>query len=143
MSSKPKTATTTETPPSAMLDIFKLGEGEKDVSLTLDRRNLPTMIKLDQIPIGSAVQGTVIKVVDAPTTEINGKLLWLNYKGTDFTLPVIGPIRVALVPGLEPDKVEAKLKGEIGNYLFAKRLPNKPSKANKTLLAFDVRTGKL
>lgn len=145
--SKPKNANAAAeaTPPAnSMLDMFKLAEGEIDNSTKLERRNLPPMIRLDQIPVGSAVQGTVVKVVDSPSTEIKGKLLWLSYKGTDFTLPVIGSIRTALAPGLKDlAKIEAKLKTEIGNHFYAKRQPNKPSKADKVLMVFDVRTGKI
>lgn len=146
--SKPTKTDTTPAPVAAkpagvtMLDMFKPVEGEVDNSAKLERRNLPPIIKLEQVPIGSAVQGTILKVVDSPTTETSGKLLWLSYKGTEFTFPAIGTIRSALAPGLKDDaKIEAKLKTEIGNYFYAKRLPNKPSK--KTLMVFEVRVGKI
>lgn len=134
---------TAETPtPGSMLDMFKPVAGEADISAKLERRNLPPIIKLEQVPIGSAVQGTILKVVDSPTTETGGQLLWLTYKGTEFTFPATGSIRSALAPGIKDDaKVEAKLKTEIGNYFYAKRLPNKPSK--KTLMVFEVRVGKI
>lgn len=132
---------------STMLDLFKPSEGEAigpDIE-TLSRRNLPPMIKPDSVTMGLAIQGTIVKIVPSPSTEIKGRLLWLNYKGTDFMFPCTGAIRNALAPGLKDDdkKLDEMLEKEIGNYFYAKRLPNKPSKYGKSMFVFDVRTGKL
>lgn len=132
---------------ATMLDMFKTNDDEAaDIDKMvqgLARRNLPPMIKPDQIPIGSAVQGIIVKIVPSPSTEIKGRLLWLQFKGMDFTLPCTGSIRNALAPGLKDDdsKLDSTLEKEVGNFFYARRLPNKPSKFKKSMFIFDVRTG--
>jgi hypothetical protein len=134
---------------NTMVDLFKGGDAtDEDLDKQiagLERRNLPPMIKPDQIPIGMAVQGRIVKIVPSPSTEIKGRLLWLNFKNTDFCFPCTGSIRNALAPGLKDDdaKLDAVLEKEIGNFFYAKRLPNKPSKFKKQMFIFDVRTGKI
>lgn len=137
-------------PSNTMLSLFASAGGDEDSELAkvlgkLERRNLPPMIQPKSIPVGMAVQGTIVKIVPSPVSTIKGRLLWLVYKGTDFMLPCTGAIRSALAPGLKDDndKLDKELEKQVGLFLWAKRLPDKESKYGKPMFVFDVRTGKV
>ena len=109
------------------------------------RRNLPPLVKPNDVPVGSVVSGEIVKVVNSQVSTVKGKLLWLRHEsGTEFLFPVTGTIRSALVPGIGTDdgpQLQAELEKEIGNTFIAKRLENKMSdKYKKSMFMFDVFT---
>lgn len=107
------------------------------------RRNMPPMIKPGDIPVGAAISGEIVSVVDSPVSTIKGKLLWLRHSsGQEFTFPCTGVIRNALAPGKkEGEELDKVLEKEVGKTLYAKRLPDKTSsKYKKTMYMFDVFT---
>lgn len=116
------TALVTTGPSAAMLALFKPIDQAKLEKLK--RRNIPRMVKPDQVPIGSTISGVIKSIVNSPTTEVKGKLLWLvNESGTEFTFPVTGVIRAALAPGFKNDdeKLTAHLEKEVGKTFYARR----------------------
>lgn len=149
----PKTNFATESeagaaPVNSLLALF--GDTEPDPELQgiiggLERRNLPPMIKPGDIPVGGAIQGTIVKFVESPSEEIKGRLIWLNYKGIDFCVPCTGSIRNAFAPGKKDDdaSLDAILAKEVGKFMWARRLPDKPSKFKKSMFVFDVRAGNI
>jgi hypothetical protein len=136
-------------PSPAMLALFKPLDPAKLEKLK--RRNIPRMIKPDQVPIGSVVSGKIHAIVNSPTSEVKGKLLWLvNESGTEFTFPVTGVIRSALAPGIknDDDKLTAHLEKELGKTFYARRQPDgedlkhgtEPDGKGKKMFVFDVFT---
>lgn len=137
-------------PGNTLASLFTTPDPEADAAAAellgkLERRNLPPMLKPSDIPIGAAIQGEIIKFVPSPSPEIKGRLIWLRYRGQDFTFPCTGSVRNAFAPGLKDDSKELDgiLLKEVGNYFYAKRGLDKPSKYKKNMFMFDVRTGKL
>lgn len=114
----------------------------------LERRNLPQMVKPDEVPVGAAVVGEIVKIVDSPVSTIKGKLLWMRHaSGTEFMFPCTGVIRSALAPGIKDDdgeKLKTALEKEIGKILVAKRQADKVTtkfdKTGKRMFVFDVYT---
>lgn len=109
------------------------------------RRNLPQMVKPDEVPEGSAVTGEIIAIVDSPVSTIKGKLLHLKHAtGREFLFPCTGVIRSALAPGIKDDegeKLKKALQADIGKIFVAQRMPDKVSgKFKKKMFVFDVYT---
>lgn len=110
-----------------------------------ERRNMPPMIKPGDVPVGAAISGEIVAVLESPVSTVKGYLLHLRHQtGQEFTFPCTGVIRQALAPGKkEGDELVKALEKEIGKILFAKRLPDKMSaKYKKPMFVFDVYTGK-
>jgi len=123
------------------------GEAIPDDEKAIERLNLPTMLKPDQVPVWSAenpkvLRALVVKIVDSPKSDIKGKLLWLRLKnGTEITFPCTGVIRNALAPGIKADddaKLTPALEKFVGETLIFRRTPNRPSKYKKAMFMFDV-----
>ncbi len=110
------------------------------------RRNMAQLIKPGDVPVDSAITGTILAVVNSPTTAIKGKLFHIkNAKGVEFTFPVTGSIRQAIAPGIGDDDKELvpALEKEIGSTIVIKRCPSKISgKFKKEMFIFDVLTTK-
>lgn len=124
----------------AMQVLFSAPEGGK-----MTRRNMPAMIKPGDVPLGGAVSGEIIAVVNSPVTTVKGKLLHIRHSsGQEFTFPCTGVIRNALAPGISGDdgkELQTALEKEIGKIFVAKRLPDKQSnKFKKSMFMFDVYT---
>lgn len=106
------------------------------------RKGMPTMVKPEQLPIGSIVQAEIVEVLPSPVSTIKGFLLHLKGipSGTEFTFPCTGVVRNALAPGVRDDdtKLKAALDKYAGKEIVLKRLPNKPSKFKKEMFCFDV-----
>jgi hypothetical protein len=134
-------ATTTATGPSpAMLAMFA---ARVDVNKkSMKRLNLPQLIKPDYIPVGGQISGKILAILDSPVSTIKGKLLHLETKAGEFCFPVTGAIRSALAPGVKDDdiKLREKLEKYVGQYLYAERGMNKPSKFGRDLFTFEVYT---
>lgn len=145
-----ETAATENTAIATLAGLFTSAEVMNDDELaeqlaSLTRRNLPPMLKPSDIPVGAAIQGEIIKFVQSPSPEIKGRLIWLKFRGQEFTFPCTGSVRNAFAPGLKDDskELDGVLAKEVGNYFYAKRGLDKPSKYKKNMFMFDVRTGKL
>lgn len=127
----------------AMLALFQ-ANNERIEQLKLERRNLPQMIKPSEVPVGGAIMGEIIKIVDSPVTTVKGKLLWLKHESDqEFLFPCTGVIRSALAPGIERDseKLQTVLEKEIGKIFIAKAQGTKPSKqGGRDMFMFDVYT---
>jgi hypothetical protein len=108
----------------------------------LVRRNMPTMVKPGEIPVGTTISGEIVAFVDSPVSTVKGKLIWLRHQnGTEFTLPCTGVIRNALVPGKDGAELEKALEKEVGKMFYATRTPDKQnSKYKKSMFMFDVFT---
>jgi hypothetical protein len=136
-------------PSPAMLALFQpIDQAKLD---KLKRRNIPRMVKPDQVPIGATISGRIKQIVNSPTSEVKGKLLWLvNDSGTEFTFPVTGVIRSALAPGIKNDdeKLTEHLEKELGKMFYARRQPDgedlkhgvQPDGRGKKMFVFDVFT---
>lgn len=137
------TAVVKSEPSPAMLALFA-ANAERVDKLKLERRNLPQMIKPSEVPVGGAIIGEIVKIVDSPVTTVKGKLLWLRHEnGTEFLFPCTGTIRSALAPGIERDseKLQTVLEKEIGKIFVAKAQGTKPSKqGGRDMFVFDVFT---
>jgi len=131
------TAVARPVPPGISALIVKGDMGSKMV-----RRNAPPMVKPSDVPIGSAISGEIVAILESPVSTVKGKLLWLRHEsGAEYTFPCTGVIRNALAPGCEAEKLEAALKKEIGKQFVAKRLDDKQSaKYKKAMFMFDVFT---
>lgn len=137
----------TAVPPSQALALFTEGTA-LDEYRNVTRRNLPQMIKPEEVPVGSAVTGEIVKIVNSPVSTIKGKLLWMRHKnGTEFLFPCTGVIRSALAPGVtndEDDKLVKALEKEVGKIMVAQRLADKVTtkfdKKGKRMFVFDVYT---
>lgn len=128
----------------AMSVLFTAPEGFNEEKL--QRRNLPRMVRPNDVPIGAIVSGEILAIVDSPVSTIKGKLLHLkHHTGQEFLMPCTGVIRQALAPGREKDEAALKktLEGEVGKLFYAKRLDNATSsKYKKDMFMFDVYTSK-
>lgn len=129
---------------SKALALFTAGDAVP-VFKNLKRRNLPQMVKPDEIPVGGAIVGEIMEIVDSPVATIKGKLLWMKHdSGREFLFPCTGVIRSALAPGIKDDDskgLRTALEKEIGKMLVAKRMPDKESgKFKKRMFVFDVYT---
>lgn len=127
-----------------MLALFapRADAGGLDLS-KLERRNQPRMYKPEEVPVGGAVVGGVVKVCDSPVSTVKGKLLWLRHEsGEEFTFPCTGVIRNALAPGVDNEKeLVAALGKYVGKTFVARRTPDKVSgKYKKSMFMFDVFT---
>lgn len=134
------TAPASSGPSAAMIALF--AKPSTDVS-KLVRRNTPMLVKPDSVPVGGAVTGEIISIVNSPVSTVKGKLLWLRHEsGTEFTFPCTGVIRNALCPGVTGEKeLEAALAKEVGKQFVAIRQENKPNaKYKKEMFMFDVFT---
>ena len=143
------TSTALTVAPSLMAQLFTKSDKPIDEA-KLERRNLPPMLKPDDVPVWTPeepimLQAEIVRVVESPNTTIKGKLLWLKTaSGHELTFPCTGVIRNALAPGIKADdeKLTAALEKEVGKTLFLKRTPNKASKYKKAMFMFDVYTAK-
>lgn len=99
------------------------------------RLNLPRLVNIaDEFPIGSALVGEVVKIVDNFTgkPEMKGsKVLWMRHEsGAEFLFPLTGVVRKALEP--DPEKF-------IGKTISIVRNPDGFSgKYKKAMFQFDV-----
>jgi hypothetical protein len=109
---------------------------------SLNRLNLPMMIKPTYIPVGGQICGKILGILDSPVSTIKGKLLHLDLAGKEVCFPVTGAIRSALAPGIKDDDIKLRgvLEKYIGKYILAERGPNKPSKFGRDLFTFEVYT---
>lgn len=114
----------------------------------LVRRNLPTLVKPGDVPVGSAISGEIINVCNSMTTTVKGKLLHLRHEsGAEYTFPATGVIRQALAPGATDETLLEELKKFIGKTFVARRLDDRtttkycaPGEAPKKMFVFDVFT---
>ena len=139
--SAPSATVPTSGPSAAMIALF----AKPQVDMTkLVRRNMPMLVKPDSVPVGGAVTGEIIAIVNSPVSTVKGKLIWLKHvSGTEFTFPCTGVIRNALCPGISGDKeLEAALNKEVGKQFVAVRQADKPSTkyGGKNMFMFDVFT---
>lgn len=126
--------------PSTALAIFNTAPGEVDLS-RFKRRNMPQMVKPGDVPVGAVITATIVDVVDSPVSTIKGKLLWLETNGQEFTFPLTGVIRNALVQGKADKEAEEAIKKLIGKTIVLKRSPDRTSsKYKKSMFMFDVYT---
>lgn len=116
--------------------------------LVLKRRNMPRMVLPKTVPIGSAISGEIMAILDSPTSAIKGKLLHLKHEsGAEFCFPATGVIRQALAPGATEKDLVATLEKNVGKLLVVKRLEDgtttkycAPGEAAKKMFVFDVFT---
>lgn len=140
MAKENKPTATAATAPVAGNPLFGAVDETKFV-----RRNIPQMIRLGEIPVGSSITGEITGIIESPVSTVKGKLLTLKHpSGIEFSLPCVGDIRTSLVPGIKRDDdkaLVAALQKEIGKQFAAKRLPDRVSaKAKKSSFKFDVFT---
>lgn len=138
-------AKTENKPSPAMLALFNAPAG---MEKKLVRRNLPQLVKPDQVPVGGLVSGVILKIVEQASKTGDAMFsLWLRHEsGAEFLFPVGGVIRNALLPGVDRKDVAAIKKGltaEVGAMFAAKRLDDKQSESfKKKMFVFDVFTSK-
>jgi len=112
----------------------------------MKRRNIPQIVKPADIPIGSTITGTILDVLRSPKASVKGVLLHMSDgKGNEYSLPVTGSIRQALVPGVKRDtqfdEIKKLLTPEIGRKFAATRLEDGFSdEFKKNMYRFDVFT---
>jgi hypothetical protein len=114
----------------------------------LVRRNIPTLVKPGDVPVGSAISGEIMGVLNSMTTAVKGKLLHLRHEsGAEYTFPATGVIRQALAPGVTDEELTKELSKNIGKTFVAKRLEDKTTlkysgkgEAPKKMFVFDVFT---
>ncbi len=124
------------------LQLAAPGNGAIDLS-KFKRQGMATMVKPEQLPVGSVTQATIVAVLNSPVSTIKGFLLHLKHKsGVEFTFPCTGVVRNALAPGVRDDDkaLKAALEAYTGKELVLVRQPNKPSKFKKEMFVFDVFT---
>ncbi len=111
---------------------------------TVNRRNLPRILKPASVPVEGCVSGKIKAIVDSPSSTVKGFLLHLEHEtGEEYLFPCTGTIRQALAPGREKDSKElkAQLEKEIGKTLVAVRKESIHSdKYDKDMFVFDVYT---
>jgi len=120
------TAVATTGPSAAMIALFQQPANMPAVD-KLKRRNLPRLVKPDEVPIDGVVSGEIIAICPSPSSTVKGLVLHLKHaSGQEFTFPCTGTIRQALAPGTTNDdaKLSAVLAKEVGKQFFAKRLPD-------------------
>lgn len=123
-------------PNQAMLD--RIQQAKKGL---LERRNMPVMYKPGDCPQGVPIIAKIIKFMPSPVSTVKGKLIWLASRdGSEFTFPLTGVIRNALVGGAEGKEQDSQLEKEIGKWLILVRREDKPSKFKRSMFMFDVFT---
>lgn len=144
MAKKPETKTG---PSPQMLALFKKAP-DAGALKKLTRRNMPQLIKPDDVPVGQCVEGDIKDVVPSPGKDIKGFCLWLTLDdGNDYLFPATGTIQNALAPGLQIEKdkpaVLKALKDCVGLRIYATRGPDGKSKnyGGNRMFMFDVFTG--
>lgn len=115
--------------------------------------NLPQLVKMEQIPVGSIVRGKILKFIHNFTgkDELRGSMvMWLENGGAEFLFPVTGVIRKALElkedgtqvyagKAKDPEAAESFMKYWGGKTIFMKRLPDGNSaQYKKVMFLFDV-----
>lgn len=131
--SKEKTLAGKQTNPETGVTIYGLVLSAKPEGKKIKRLNLPPLLKAGMIPVGQAVSGELVAVVDNFTgkEDMRGsKCLHLKHaSGTEYMLPLTGVIKKCLP---EPEK-------KIGKKFYFTRLPDGVSaKYKKPMFQFDV-----
>ena len=135
--SQSKATVPTSGPSETMKQMFAAGALSQVASvqgLNLERRNMPRLIKPEDIPIGGGMAGQIVKFVPSPKKEVKGDLVWLRLRGgVEITFPVTGVLRQAL---------NQELDKEIGKVLIIIRGPDGHSKrfGGNKMFMFDVYT---
>lgn len=136
-------------PSSAMIALFAAPANMPD-DAKLKRRNLPKLVKPDEVPVDGVVSGEIVAICKSPSSVVKGLVLHLRHaSGQEFTFPCTGTIRQALAPGFKNDDAGLmdQLKLEVGKQFFAKRLADglttkygAATDAPKRMFVFDVFT---
>jgi hypothetical protein len=104
--------------------------------------NLPPLVRMKDVPIGTIISGKVKAVIENFTgkSELKGShVLHLTAPDneTEFLFPATGVLRQALTRDSEGNKVE--IKSFIGKTLFIKRTDNQMNdKYKKEMFMFDI-----